>query len=337
MSLSPIASVDLGTYRYATHAADITVTLALLPAVSSFRLRLPANTPLAAKAGDPAVVRIDGGEGEETVLTGTIRAIRRTLDGTIVLGTDGSGALAATRASKTFERMSAADVIQGLAADAAIDVDASVDLRLASYVAAQNRTAAEHVATLAMLGGAIAFTTGAGGLSVLARPDEASVALLYGREIREYAETEREAGPMRAAIGAGPAGTPDAPDALIHTRLGLPEDAPGAGPDTVRIGVALLRTPAAATAATEAMTKASSAEASRFRAQCFLLPALRPGTVIEVQELPSPMTGGPWLIERVVHRLDRMNGGSTLLEGSTASPPTEGLLGALAGAIGGLL
>jgi prophage tail gpP-like protein len=337
MSLAPIASVDLGSFRYATHAANVTVSLGLLPAVSSFRVRLPAGTPVDAKPGDPAVLRMDGGEGEETVLTGTVHAVRRLLDGTVVTGGDASAALAALRSGSTFERMSAADVIQSLSAEAGVDVQASVDLRLAAYVAGQQRTAAEHVAYLAGLGGAIAFTTGDGALSVIPRPDEAEVALLYGREIREYRETDREPGPMRAAIGAGPAGTPDAPDALKHTLTGLPGDAPEAGPDAVRQGVGLLRTPSAATSATEALTKAAAAESVRFRASCFLLPALRPGTVIQVQELPSPLTGGPWLIERVVHRLDRNSGGRTVLEGTTASPPSEGLLGALAGAIGGLL
>jgi hypothetical protein len=58
--------------------------------------------------------------------------------------------------------------------------------------------------------------------------------------------------------------------------------------------------------------------------------------VVDVQQLPKPLSGGPWLLERVQHRLGPQRAGETLLEGVSAAP-AAGLLGALAGAIGGLL
>jgi hypothetical protein len=60
---------------------------------------------------------------------------------------------------------------------------------------------------------------------------------------------------------------------------------------------------------------------------------------VDVQSLPDGLSGGPWLITRVTHRLAPNRGGETLLEGESAD--TESLLGALIGAalgtIGGLL
>jgi hypothetical protein len=72
----------------------------------------------------------------------------------------------------------------------------------------------------------------------------------------------------------------------------------------------------------------------------FLLPAIAPGDFVEVQD--APMRVPMLLVHRVAHRLDRHGGGTTTLAGRRAADADllgvlGGLLGAAAGAIGGLL
>jgi hypothetical protein len=138
--------------------------------------------------------------------------------------------------------------------------------------------------------------------------------------------------------GNGPAGSADAPDALRPTTEALPGDAPKPGPEAVWSPAPVLRTPDAALTATKAATATTSAAVTRIQARCFLLPALRPGTVVEVQSLPDELSGGPWLVTRVVHRLKPDTGGLTGFEGVSAGSGGLGsLLGAALSAVGSLL
>jgi hypothetical protein len=60
--------------------------------------------------------------------------------------------------------------------------------------------------------------------------------------------------------------------------------------------------------------------------------------VVEVQELPDGLAGGPWLLTHVVHRLRPGAGGTTSFEGESAGAggAADLLAGALSAA-GGLL
>jgi hypothetical protein len=300
-------------------------------------LDLPAGLEVDASPGDQAVVRVDGGEGEAAVLTGVIHALRRWLSGTRVELVDGGGMLAALRPAATYERQSAADVVRAIATDAGVtSLRLDVDVRFAAYVAHPRRTGVEHVAHLAMLGGAIAFVDGDGTMVVQRAATRPEVALRYGRELVGCEATDAIAPRPRVVVGAGPAGSPDAPEALLHTIAIVPEDAPKAGPTAVREGTPLLRTPGVARAAGEARAAWVANDAVRLSASGFLLPALRPGMVLEIQDLPDGIRGGPWLVERVTHRISPDGSAGTTFEARSAAPATD-LLGALAGAVGALL
>jgi len=337
MSLAPALSVDLGSYRYATHGASVRVALGLLPDVNAGTVELPMGLDVDATPGEAAVVRIDGGEGDEVVMTGVIHALRRGLHGTRVEIVDGGGQLAARRPAATFERQSAADVVRALAGEAGVSsLRLDVDVKFAAYVAHPRRTGAEHVAQLAALGGAIAFVDGDGTLVVQRAATRPEIALRYGRELMTCDATEATVAMPRVVVGNGPAGSADAPNALLHTMTVVPEDAPTAGAGVVREGNALLRTPGVAKAAGEARSAWVANDAVRLSATGFLLPALRPGMVLEIQELPDGIRGGAWLVERVTHRLAADGSGATMFEARSAAPATD-LFGALLGAIGGLL
>jgi hypothetical protein len=340
MSLAPKASIVLGSEQFDTHAVRVTAQLAPLPGIGSFRAVFPALTQISASAGDDASLDLDGGEGNERVLTGTVRVVRRGIRQTEVIVADASFALAELRPATTYRNRSADDVIKALASDAGITVDSDVGLPMAAYVADQRRTAAQHIALLASLGGAVARVNGDGELEVnrpvAAMPD---VAMKYGREIIACdISTGAAPAAKRIHTGSGPAGSAMAPNALRPTNEPLPSGASDPGSGAIWMPFAILRTPTAASTAGAAADVAAASAATRIRASAFLIPALRPGLVVDVQDLPGAMSGGPWMLTRVTHTLDARDGGRTMFEGEQASSlDLAALAGAALSAIGGLL
>jgi len=339
VTLAPTSVVTLGSKRYETHAEAVRVDLRALPGVNACAITLPAEAGVDAAPGDPAEVELDGGEGAETVLTGTVRAVHRGLRRTRVIAADGSADLAGLRPAATYERQDATAVIRALASDAGTGVERiQVTLQLAAYVAGQGRTAAEHVAALAELAGAIGVFTAGGKLDVAPAAPAAGMALRHGREL-VACEVSEDPGPpsVPTPVGFGPAGSPQAPGALRHSDDAIPTSASAAGPGTLRRSVAVLHAPSVAGGAGQAASDLHGAEGSRLRGRAFLLPKLRPGTVLDVQDLPASLGGGPWLVTAVSHALAARAGGSTTFEARAASGGAGGLLGAGLSAVGGLL
>src|SRR5581483_8916713 len=122
--------------------------------------------------GDPARLDVDGGEGAETVLVGTVRSVRRGFARTRVVAADASADLCALRSVSTFVGQAGGDVVARLCDEAGVTVgDNDLDLPLAAYAADQRRTVAEHVAYLAGLGGALATVDADNRLALRLRPD----------------------------------------------------------------------------------------------------------------------------------------------------------------------
>ena len=337
MTLQPSVSATLGNLRYDTHAVRCTASLGLFPRGSTAEIHLPFGVRFEAAPGDEATLDINGGEGAKTILTGKVRTVRRTLDAIVVTVTDAAGALGSFRPAATFEKQSASQIIKKLASDVAVtpgSIDVALDL--AAYVAHPGRTASEHIADLARLGNAIAMTGTDGRLNVVPRPSgQPTAALKYGREIISY-DVSKEAvvNGSRFVIGFGPAGSTSAVDALRPSVESLPSDASDGGAGVRRYPTPVLRTPSEARAGSKALQASAAAQSERLIASGFLLAALRPGDVIEVQELPAGLSAGPWMLVRVNHTIER-GAGSTHLEATTAA--TSSLLGNVLGAIGGLL
>jgi hypothetical protein len=340
MTLLAAASVRLGSSVFGTHAAAVTVTLADLPGVSRFEVSFPAPVAVEASAGDPGSLELDGGEGAETVLTGKIRGFRRDVGATQVLVADASADLAAYRPATTYDSRDAKAVIEALARDAQADVrSVDLDVALPAYAAHQRRTAAEHVAFLAGLGGAVAGVGSDGALAVRRPAATPDLALRYGRELLEYEVREVPGAPgRRVLVGSGPAGSADAPDALRESKDPLPGDAPKPGADARWTPTLVLRTPAAASTASQSADARAAAAASTVRARCILVPLLRPGLVVEIQDAPDRLSGGPWLLTSVVHRIDLDGGATTTFVGRGAggSGTAGGLLQSALSLAGGL-
>jgi prophage tail gpP-like protein len=327
-TLAPRASVTLGNERFDTHVFRLEVTLTMLPGVSAFQAFFPSEVAIEAAAGDDAALDLDGGEGSERVLTGTIRSIRRGVAQTVVTVADPSAVLASLRPATTYRNQDANAVIRALASDAEVTVATSeVELPMAAYVAHQRRTAAEHIADLAALLGAYGRMNGDGELEV-SRPSAADVALRYGRELLTYDASESVAPTAkRIRTGSGPAGSATAPDALRPAKKPLPGGAAEPGVDAIWTPAAVLRTPGAAASASEAADVAAAAGVTRLRATAYLVPSLRPGSVVEVQELPDGLPAVPWLLTRVMHVIDVREGGRTRFVAESASDSGAGLGG----------
>jgi hypothetical protein len=327
--------------RYDTHAAGASICLALLPRGNSAEVALPSTVRFEASSGDKAIVSLDGGEGAQTVLTGKVTSIRRDFETIRVLVSD-IGDLAGYRPSATLEGQDAKAVVNKLASDVSLSTgDVDIDLDLGAFVAYPGRTAAEHIAQLAELAGGMAFSDGDGLLTVKQKPSgPADSALKYGREVISYETRSASAlSPQRFAMGFGPAGSGGADDVLRPSVDAIPGSAADGGVGVWRVPTPVLRVPSAATTASGALQGIAAGQAERVTAHCFLLPALRPGSVIEVQELPNGLSKGPWLITRVEHNFER-GFGTTRFWGETATAAAStlgGLAGAAAGAIGGLL
>jgi hypothetical protein len=306
MTIVPTASATLGNLRYDKQIVALSVRLVLLPDIGTASVTLPGSVQLDVTPGDDAQVElggvgISGDDGPNLVLTGTVTRIRRGFDLVSVEIADAGAALAGFRPADTYTAGSATDVVSALLDASGCDAgEVRLDLPLAMYVADQTRTAGEHVAALARLAGGLATVGADGAVSAVPVPTQPSAALKYGRDFTAYEMSERAAAPAQlVAVGAGAAGAPDAPDALRPTVEPLTGDGPDPGPDAVWRPEPVLRTPTAVSTASAALTAYATSWARRLHARCVLLPALRPGTVLDVQDVAD----GLWLLNRVEHHL----------------------------------
>jgi hypothetical protein len=347
MSSSVLAttySLTLGNQRWTTQAVDVSVTLEAAPLIDRARITFPAAAPVEAAPGDSAVIDLDGGSGDGTVavLTGTVRAVARGARSIVVECVDAGAALAAYRPATSFEQTSAASVVRALCDDVGVDVGA-VDTgpSLSAYVADPSRSALDHIARLAAFSGALATVDGEGKVTTqVVDGSQPDLALRHDREVRHITQrqvgTDVESYVVAGEAGASSASPPDAARPTSDFFAGDRPDGPGAG--TRWSFEPVFRTADAAAVAAAARTRSAQSARHRTTLDTWLLPALRPGVVLRIDELPDGLAGGPHWVERVTHRLGP-TGATTrcrLAEGGPAFDPLA-LLGSLAGALGSLL
>jgi hypothetical protein len=334
----PTYSLTLGNQRFTEQAVELRVTLELAPVLDSVTALFPAHVKLAAKAGDPALLTLGNGESEEPVFTGTIASIDRGFDAVRVRALDGGGMLAAFRPASTYEQTTAGDVAKSLCGDAGVDtgsIDDGVDL--AFYAADPSRTAYEHIARVAGWSGAVARISAGGALDMtVLDATAADLALRYGRELGGITQESRPAAIDRFVVaGESGAGSTSVPEALRPAT----DFFGGNRPDAPALKARLTSEPALRTAAAAASAGAAlqrSYGASRFRGtfDAFLLPKLRPGTVVQIQDLPEGLSGDLIWLRRVSHvvRRDGATTRTAFARGGDAFDPLA-LLGSLAGAL----
>lgn len=340
--LTPTYSVTLGNQRWTTQALDVTVVLGAAPQLDRATITLPSAAPAAAAPDDAVHVELDGGDGAVAVFAGTVRAVVRHERTIVVECGDAGASLAAYRPATSFEQTSAASVVRALCADVGVDTGAlDSGPTLAAYVADPTRSALDHICRLAAWSGALAWVEGDGRLSTrVVDGSQPELALRHDREVVQVRQRRLGASNPSYVVtgesGAASAAPPDAARPTSDFFAGDRPDGPGVG--SRWIFEPALRTPEAATLAAAALARAAGSARLRTTLDAWLVPALRVGTVVRLDELPDGLVPGPHWVERVVHRIGP-RGATTrasLCEAGPALDPSA-LLGALAGAVGSLL
>ena len=337
MSLALAATATLGQLRYTEQLRSVRAHLALLPGVNHAEVAIAAGVRVDATPGTDAEVSLDGGDGAATLLTGTVARVERRPLATVATVTDAGAALAAVRPTGTFHGLPLAQVIRELASAAGVECGLVTVLgQTADWVPSSRRTIAEHVGELARLGGGVAHVDAAGRLAVgpwpVGVPD---VAMRLDREFLSFAVHDLDPGTQDVPVGAGGAGTALAPDAWLPATDAL---ATGGDPDATHRWRPshVLRTLADVRVATEGAARRRDAASRRLTATCWPQPARRPGDVVQVQE-GDDAQAGPWLLTHVRHTVDARTATTVLLGVAGGPGASGGLLGAAAGALGGLL
>lgn len=339
-TLIPGYTLTTGGQQWTSQVVGLEVQLAAAPLTGTLEADLPAPAPLSAGVGDPVTLDLDGGEGGTRVFTGTVTALRRTPAGIRVHAVDAAGLLARLRPATSYEQVNAGTVIRDLADQAGIDTgDVDEGVALAWYPADPARTALDHVARLCAWSGALARVDADGRLVASAvAATQAELALRYGREVLAVEQTgrRRDVAGFTVAGEAG-AGSTDSPDALRPTSDFFAGNRPE-GPDGAHrwaFEPALRSTDAAAAAGVAARWR-YAAGGTVGRLTAFLQPTLRPGTVIEIADLPGPLSTAPVWLDRVRHRVGAGEAVTTARM-YAGGPPAGDLLGSLAGALTGAL
>ncbi len=337
--LLPAYALTIAGQLWTQQAIAIDLRLCPAPQFDRLSITFPAEVPIEAEPDDPVSLVLDGGEGEEPVFAGTIGSIRRGLDEIVVSGVGALGQLARYRPAETFENVSAGTVIRNLAGAAGVETgDIADGVMLRYYAADPSRTAAEHAWRVAAWSGAMLATDPEGALAAtIVDATQAEVALRYGRELTGF-RIEQSPKPDAVTVagesGASDASSPDSLRPIADFFAGSRPDGPGLGASWS--WEPALRTAAGTSSAGAARQRRLSAAQRSGRLDAFLVPRLRPGIVIDVQDLPNGLAGGPYWLETVRHRIGP--GGATtsarVMQGGDSFDPLA-LLGSLGGALAG--
>jgi len=205
---------------------------------------------------------------------------------------------------------------------------------LSYYAADPTRTALDHVGRVCGWSGALARVTPEGKLeSFVVNAGQAELALKYGRDVLEFERGETLASIEGFVVaGESGAGSTSAPEALRSTTDFFAGNRP-AGPSREQVWrwEPALRTAQAAQRASAALALRYQARRRAGRMKTLLGPALRPGTVVEIQELPEALALGPVWLESVRHRLSRDGAGSDVRFYEAGEADPTALLGSLGG------
>ena len=302
--LAPAYTVRMGSQEWTEQIVQIRVSLGAAPAVDSASIVLPLTPTFKAKPGDEAVVTLDSGERSDTVFSGTIDRVRRTPSSIAVSMVNAGGIMARVRPAVTFEQVTAGRLVRELCTEAGVDAGAIQDgVSLPFYVADPERTGWQHASRVAAWSGAVVTVSTENKVdATVIDATQAEFALRYGRELLDYA-FDTSASYIDTFTTAGESGVGDtADDKVLRTTAdffaGSRPSGPGKGSSWRSYPALRTAEAAASAAAARKRLYTSSRDIAQFTA--FLLPHLRPGTVIEVQDLPD-LPVAPYWIRRVQH------------------------------------
>jgi phage protein D len=243
-----------------------------------------------------------GVDGEdEDVLTGEVSGASGTPSGVRLEAVSATIALSRARKSQTYVSQTVADIVNDLASDVDID-EVSADLTLSAYSVDQRRTVWAHLVELASLAGSDLGCAPSGGLRfVPPASGPGSFTFMFGATVLDWqlANLTPPPVPKIAPQGAASEQGADKWHWILHDPVG--EDG-----DPTRI-VGAFHTRDAADGLAKAIEERAARAAVRGRVRLVGESGLRPGEVIEIDDLPGP-AAGPFRILSVHHTFDARYG-----------------------------
>lgn len=295
--LTPAYTVRTGSQEWTKQVLYVRVSLEAGPRIDTVSIIFPAFAPLDAAPGDDVVLSLDSGQQDDTVFTGIVDRIRRTPSVTIVNAINAGGVLARTRPSVTFEHITGGGVVRQLCSEAAVD-PGDIDAGVSlPYYVADPDRTAWQHITR---------LAAWGGAIVTVSSDNAVNAVVV-----------------------------DAQQADLALRYGREILDFSFDEDASHIGTFSIARETGVGNAADARLYTSTGACGRVNA--FLQPKIRPGSIIELHDMPSGIPQQPLWVGRVEHALSA-DGATTRIDvawGGQSFDPTA-LLGSLGGAIGAL-
>jgi phage protein D len=331
----PLFSVGLGgsADEWAQSLVSLTVEAGLAPFADAATLHLAggAASPDVAVEDSGAVELGYGDDATETVFTGQVEELRRSVHGeTSVTASNGAALLSRTRVNQSYEQQKAGDIVKDLAARAGADTDTVEDgADFPFYVVDDGRNAYQHIAALARKSGFLAYFTPEGKLSFLPfTAGQAVQTFTHGEDVLSLDATEVVPAVGAAkTVGDGAAGSQgqEAWSWLAKDPSSVTGSAGSGGPERV-IQDASLRSTEAAQGAADGI--AGAAERMKLVGELLVpgSPAVIVGSAVEVVDAPQDALNGLFLVRRVRHRFSKRGGFTTRISFGRAG---DGGLGGL--------
>jgi hypothetical protein len=289
-----LTSFEAGLVRLNVHMAHGThhTTELIMWPQSKF-----AETPVGAQF--TLALGVDG--DDEEVLTGEVTGSGGAPSGTRLEAVSATIALSRTRKSQTYASQTVADIVNDLASDIDID-EVSADLTLSAYSVDQRRTVWAHLVELASLSGSDLGCAASGGLRFV--PPSAgpgTTRFMFGATVLDWRLENLPLPPVPKVAPQG-AASEQGTDKW-HWILRDPVGENGA-PTRV---VGAFHTRDAADGLAKVLEERAARSTLRGGVRLVGESALRPGDVIEIDDLPGPVAG-PFRLLTVRHTFDAHHG-----------------------------
>lgn len=332
----PLFSIGLGgsADEWAQSLVSLRVETGLAPFTDAATLHLAgvASAPDVAVGDSGAVDLGYGDDTTETVFTGQVDEVRRSVQGkTRVAAVNGGALLSRTRVNQSYEQQKAGDIVRDLAGRAGADTDTVEDgADLPFYVVDDGRNAYQHIAALARKSGFLAYFTPEGKLSFAPfTAGQAVQTFTYGEDVLSLDATEVvPAVGAVMTVGAGAAGSQgqEAWSWLVKDPSAVTGSA-GSGDQERLIQDASLRSTEAAQGAAEGIVDAAGRISLTGELRVPGSPAVVVGSAVEISDAPQDALNGLLMVRRVRHRFSKRGGFTTLISfGRAGDGGTGGLL-----------
>lgn len=324
----------------ASTVVELTVRLDMDTPADGFTLLQGQVGGLRAAPGDDASIDLgyaDGDNGLVRVITGTVVAVEPGLETKRIVGHSKADALLRTFTDKTFEDVTAGDIVRSLAGDAGVDVERVDDgPQLPAYVVDGRRNAARHLRDLAFLAGFDTYLTAEGGLVFEVFAGSRTVHVLkYGEHVleAELARVRPRAGTVETWGESPGSSRGDESWAWLTKDFSPRRGTAGSGSPSLLVERPALRTAQAAATAATAIAEVLDERAVRGRVRIQGRPQVALGDLVRLEKFP-PTAGvdeidGNYQVRGVCHRITKTGGLVTDLE-------FRSLAGAAVAALGGV-